>query len=206
MITKPAAANAASQSAQACASTEAVAVIQDEIRAIADAKIAATETDSNPWAVAEDEERRHEADDLVAELKIQLKAELEQPDPVADCYSESREPGMLKHLSQIASASVFATDGEIGQVKDFIFDEASWAIRYFVIDTRNSWPGGTKVLVATHLIDNFSWTTNTVHVKLTREQVKSYPEYQEALPIDRDYEQRLHDAYDHKGIGAKRLF
>ena len=52
--------------AQGCAATQAAAVIQDEISAVAEAEVAATETDSNPWAVAEDEERHHEADDLVA--------------------------------------------------------------------------------------------------------------------------------------------
>lgn len=338
---------AASRPARACASTEAAAVIQDEIIAIAEADVAATETDSNPWAVAEDEERHHEADELVAELKIQLKSELEQPGPSADRNPELRKHTMLKSLSQITSASVTATDGEIGHVKsalfddqswairflvvetgtwlsgrevlispyavrqplgvdsnnidvsmtceqvkgspdidtqqpvsrqherdylsyygfpeywggggmwgmgeyplylppsgtpeeiaadkamrqrelrtadvhlrssavvlsydiqatdemighvkDFIFDEASWAIRYLVVDTRNWWPGGKKVLVAMHWIDDISWATSTVHVKLTREQVKNSPEYQEALPVDRHYEERLHDAYDRKG-------
>ena len=75
--------------AQACASTEAAAVIQDELSAIAEAEVAATETDSNPWAVAEDEERHHEADDLVAELKIKLNSELEQTEAAADCQPES---------------------------------------------------------------------------------------------------------------------
>ena len=205
MITQPLAANAAAQSAQSaqcaqsCASTEAAAVIQDEISAIADAKVAATETNSNPWAVAEDEERHHEADDLVSELKVQLKAELNQAKLAADCRSAPSKPAVLKSLSRIASALVTATDGEIGHVKSFIFDEASWAIRYLVADTGNWWPGGKTVLIATQWIDDISWTTNTVRVKLTREQVKSSPEYQEALPIDRDYEERLHDAYDRKG-------
>ena len=77
--------------AQACASTEAAAVIQDELSAIAEAEVAATETDSNPWAVAEDEERHHEADDLVAELKIKLNSELQQTEAAADCQHQSQD-------------------------------------------------------------------------------------------------------------------
>ena len=77
--------------AQACASTEAAAVIQDELSAIAEAEVAATETDSSPWAVAEDEERHHEADDLVAELKIKLNSELQQTEAAADCQHHSQD-------------------------------------------------------------------------------------------------------------------
>ena len=77
--------------ALACASTEAAAVIQDELSAIADAEVAATETDSSPWAVAEDEERHHEAADLVAELKIKLNSELEQTEAAADCQHQSQD-------------------------------------------------------------------------------------------------------------------
>ena len=84
-------AQACTSPAQACASTEAAAVIQDELSAIAEAEVAATETDSNPWAVAEAEERHHEADDLVAELKIKLNSELEQTEAAADCQHQSQD-------------------------------------------------------------------------------------------------------------------
>ena len=84
-------AQACASPAQACASTEAAAVIQDELSAIAEAEVAATETDSSPWAVAEDEERHHEAADLVAELKIKLNSELEQTEAAADCQHQSQD-------------------------------------------------------------------------------------------------------------------
>ena len=328
-------------------SLRAATEIRAELSAIAEAAVVKTEIDGNPWAVAEDEERHHEADDLVAELKTQLKSELEQPEPASDIQPELRKHAKLKSLSQITSATVNAADGEIGHVnsalfddqswtirflvvragawltgrevlispysvrqpmgvdtknidvsmtceqvkgspdidtqqpvsrqherdylgyyglpeywggggmwgmgeyplylppsgtaeeiaadkamrqrelqmadghlrssaavtsydiqatdqmighvKDFIFDEASWAIRYLVVDTRNWWPGGKKVLVATHWIEDISWATRTVHIKLTREQVKNSPEYREGVPIDRDYEEQLHNAYGRKG-------
>ena len=92
-----------------CAATQAAAVIQDEISAIAEAEVAATETNSNPWAVAEDEERHHEADDLVAELKVQLKSELEQPDPAAACHPELTRLGPLTNFTEIAMPTIRAT-------------------------------------------------------------------------------------------------
>lgn len=101
----------------------------------------------------------------------------------------------LRSSTKVSGYNVEATDGSIGHVKDFIFDDASWAIRYLVIDTRNWWPGGRKVLIATHWIDRIDWATGSVEVTLTREQVKNSPEYQDSAPVVRDYEQRLHDAY-----------
>ena len=92
--------------AQACATPsepsatmEVAAVILSEISAIAEAEVAATETDSTPWAVAEDEERHHEADDLVAELKIQLKSAREHPEPAVKCQSDPSKIIILKNLS-----------------------------------------------------------------------------------------------------------
>jgi hypothetical protein len=101
----------------------------------------------------------------------------------------------LRSSAQVGGYDIHALDGSIGHVKDFIFDDASWAIRYLVVDTRNWWPGGKKVLIATHWIDRIEWTDKTVHAQLTREQIKNSPPYDEAVILNRDYEQRLHDAH-----------
>lgn len=105
----------------------------------------------------------------------------------------------LRSSAKVTGYDIQASDESIGHVEDFIFDEESWAIRYLVVDTRNWWPGGRKVLVATHWIDHIDWATNTVHVALTRAQVKASPEYDPAEPLGRAYETRLHDAYDRRG-------
>lgn len=101
----------------------------------------------------------------------------------------------LRSGAKVTGYDIQASDGSIGHVQDFVFDDASWVIRYLVVDTRNWWPGGKKVLVATHWIDDIDWATHLVHVNLTREQVKNSPEYDENTPLTRDYETRLHNAY-----------
>jgi hypothetical protein len=105
----------------------------------------------------------------------------------------------LRSSARVSGYDIEATDGSIGHVKDFIFDDASWAIRYLVIDTRNWWPGGRKVLIATHWIERIDWAARSVEVKLAREQVRNSPAYQERIPVERDYEQRLHAAYQRAG-------
>ena len=50
-------------------------------------------------------------------------------------------------------------DHRIGHVKDFVFDDESWAIRYLAVNTRNWWPGGKKVLAATRWADSIDGPT-----------------------------------------------
>ena len=105
----------------------------------------------------------------------------------------------LRSSLKVAGYNIQALDDSIGHVKDFIFDDETWAIRYLLVDTHNWWPGGSKVLIATQWIDRIDWATRMVHVKLTREQVKNSPAYEEAAPVRRDYEKQLHAAYDRQG-------
>ncbi len=108
----------------------------------------------------------------------------------------------LRSSEVVAGYDIQATDGSIGHVEDFVFDDESWAIRYLVVDTRNWWPGGKKVLLATHWINRIDWADKTVFARLTRDQIRAAPAYEEGAPIDRDYEQRLHQSYDRRGDGS----
>jgi uncharacterized protein YrrD len=122
--------------------------------------------------------------------------------PLPDRADQAPVPAEDVHLRSSASVTGYdiqASDGSIGHVQDFIFDDASWAVRYLVVDTRNWWPGGRKVLLATHWIDRIDWAESTAFVKLTREQVRDSPLYEEDLTIQRAYEQHLHDAYNRRG-------
>jgi len=105
----------------------------------------------------------------------------------------------LRSSEKVTGYDIQASDGSIGHVKDFVFDDESFAIRYLLVDTHNWWPGGNKVLVATHWIERIDWDEKKVYVNLTREQIKNSPAYEEAQPLDRAYEKRLHAAYDRQG-------
>jgi sporulation protein YlmC with PRC-barrel domain len=109
------------------------------------------------------------------------------------------EDAHLRSIRHVSGYHVEASDESIGHVDGFVFDGESWAIRYLIVDTRNWWPGGRKVLVATHWIDRIDWNERKVHTSLTRKAVKASPEYRESVAIDRQYEARLHEAYGREG-------
>jgi len=110
----------------------------------------------------------------------------------------------LRSTHDVSGRNLQATDGEIGHVEDFIIDDDTWAIRYFIIDTRNWWPG-KKILISPQWIERVSWSESKVFVNLTRETIKRSPEYtEESLPT-RDFETRLHQHYNRKGYWVEEL-
>jgi len=42
---------------------------------------------------------------------------------------------MLKSLAEPEGYRLDAIDGDIGRCRDFLFDDAQWAVRYMVADT-----------------------------------------------------------------------
>ncbi|RPI76911.1 MAG: PRC-barrel domain containing protein [Desulfobacteraceae bacterium] len=102
----------------------------------------------------------------------------------------------LRSTLGVSGHHIQAVDGEIGHVEDFIVDDGMWAIRYLIVDTRNGWLGGKKVLISPRWIERVSWNELKVFVNLSREAVKQSPEYtEESLPT-RDYETKLHRHYN----------
>jgi len=57
---------------------------------------------------------------------------------------------MLRSMKQLYGEKLRASDGEIGHVKDFYFDDQEWVVRYAVVDT-GSWLLGRLVLIAAQL-------------------------------------------------------
>ncbi len=99
----------------------------------------------------------------------------------------------MRSTKEVTGYRIGATDGEIGHVEDFVVDE-DWAIRYVVVDSR-SWLPGKKVLISPRWISEVNWLQKEVYADLTRDEIKSAPEWDPDVPLDREYETRLHEHY-----------
>ena len=53
---------------------------------------------------------------------------------------------MLQSIRQLHRKTLRTSDGEIGHVKDFYFNDQQWAVRYVIADT-GSWLLGRLVLI-----------------------------------------------------------
>jgi hypothetical protein len=100
----------------------------------------------------------------------------------------------LRSADEVIGYHIQATDDEVGHVEDFIVDDATWTIRFLVVDTRN-WLPGKKVLIKPSWVESVDWVERKVNIDLPRETIKNSPEYDPSMPVNREYEERLYDFY-----------
>jgi hypothetical protein len=92
-------------------------------------------------------------------------------------------------MKELEGYAIRAIDGAIGHVQDFYFDDESWVIRYFVVDT-GSWLSGRKVLISPIAIGHPNWSERALSVSLTKAQVEDSPDIDTELPVSRQHEIR----------------
>ena len=100
---------------------------------------------------------------------------------------------MLRSVKQSFGDRLGASDGEIGQVKDFYFDDQSWAVRYLAADT-GSWLPGRKVLISPHAFPE-GFRGEILRVNLTRKQIENSPPFESHKPVSRQYEEEYYRYY-----------
>jgi len=98
---------------------------------------------------------------------------------------------MLQSISQLYGNKLGASDGEIGHVKDFYFDDQNWVVRYVVANT-GSWLPGRQVLIPPHVFGKLDSDGKILRVKLTRKQIESSPSIESHKPVSRQYEEEYH--------------
>jgi sporulation protein YlmC with PRC-barrel domain len=101
---------------------------------------------------------------------------------------------MQNRLKSFIGYSVRATDGELGKVDEFYFDDLTWTIRYMVVET-GSWLSSRKVLISIAALCKPEWETRTFPVNLTCDQVRKSPEIDTQRPVYRQHEAELHEYY-----------
>jgi len=101
---------------------------------------------------------------------------------------------MLRSVKQLYGEKLGASDGEIGHVKDFYFDDRSWAVRYVVADT-GTWLSGRQVLLSPHAFGTAHQDGKVLRVNLTRKQIENSPSIETHKPVSRQYEEEYYRYY-----------
>ncbi len=103
------------------------------------------------------------------------------------------ELAVLRNARAFLGCEVAARDGHIGEVKDLLFDDQAWRVRYFVIET-GTWLKKRRVLISPEAVRSPEWNTHSLPVDLTQNQIKESPAVEDNLPISRQHEEllRLH--------------
>ncbi|MFY9802053.1 MAG: PRC-barrel domain-containing protein [Candidatus Acidiferrales bacterium] len=100
----------------------------------------------------------------------------------------------LRSAREVTGYHIKASDGEIGHLADFLFDDETWEIRYAIIAAHNWWPG-KKVLLRPQWIKRVSSSAREIDIKMSRDAIRKSPKWDPNRPVSREYELRLHTHY-----------
>ncbi len=101
---------------------------------------------------------------------------------------------MLQSLKELYGEKLNALDGEIGHVKDFYFDDQSWAVRYVVAET-GTWLTSRQVLLSPLAFGTLYQDGKDMLVNITKKQIEDSPSIELHKPVSRQYEEEYHRYY-----------
>ena len=104
----------------------------------------------------------------------------------------------LRSAKEVVGYHLLTSRDSVGHVEDFLFENATWAIRYLLVDTRN-WQPGKHVAIPRQWIRGVDWTERVVNVDVSRDAVQTAPEYQSAVQFSRLHETNLYSHYRRPG-------
>lgn len=108
---------------------------------------------------------------------------------------------MQQNVKSLTGFTLGATDGEIGKVEEFYFDDETWTIRYLIVKT-GGWLSGRKVLISPTALKQPDWQNEIFPVNLTKDQIKNSPDIDTEKTVSRQQEIELYDHYAWPYYGA----
>jgi hypothetical protein len=101
---------------------------------------------------------------------------------------------MLRNLKDFERYTVSATDGDVGTVIHFLFDDERWFVRYLVVET-----GGIfkrrQVLISPISFRNVDHSAARFHLALTMDKIRNSPNVDLDRPVSRQHEREYYGYY-----------
>jgi len=101
---------------------------------------------------------------------------------------------MLQSIKQLYGKPLWASDGEIGSVQDFYFDDRNWVVRYVIANT-GPWLTGRQVLLSPHAFGSIYRAEKGLIVNLTLKQIENSPSIDSHKPVSRRFEEAYFQYY-----------
>ena len=101
----------------------------------------------------------------------------------------------LRSLSDLKGYRIQTTDSDNSTIDDLILDESDMAVRYLVINLRNSHEG-QRVIMTLQWVQQIDWGSNRVFSTLSQTQLENAPSYTPGQNISQEFEQAVFAYYD----------
>jgi uncharacterized protein YrrD len=101
----------------------------------------------------------------------------------------------MKHsMKHLKGYSVETADGMKGRIKDFLFDEDTWAVRYIDADFGGLFKD-KRVLLPVEAVADRLWYSNKFPLNITKEKIENSPLPEDKPTVARAYEKKLIEYY-----------
>lgn len=100
---------------------------------------------------------------------------------------------MLRCINEMKGYTINGTDGQIGKVTNFFFDDRYWMIRYLIVDVGH-WLQHKEVLISPEVLQKPG--IYSLSVNLTKEQIEKSPVVDTQKTVSRQEEEKLRKHYD----------
>ncbi len=101
---------------------------------------------------------------------------------------------MLNSAKTLKGYRLKSIDGEIGEVKEFYFDDRYWAVRYLVADAGN-WLTNRQVLISPYALKEVIREDKDIAVNLTKKQIEGSPLLDSDKPVSKQFEETYFKYY-----------
>jgi len=101
---------------------------------------------------------------------------------------------MLIKAKTLQDYQLDSIDGKFASIKEFLFDDRHWAIRYLVADTGN-WLAGRQVLISPYALLAVVNELKTISTKLSKKQIENSPTLSSDKPVSQQFEADYYGYY-----------
>ena len=98
---------------------------------------------------------------------------------------------MIISSKQLTHFSIHALDDKVGGIRDILFDDETFTVRYLVADTNTWLPLSRKVVISPISVEQLDEDSESVHINMTVDTLKNSPSIDEHKPVSREYEENL---------------
>lgn len=97
---------------------------------------------------------------------------------------------MILNLSDKLNYKVKTSNGKEGTVKDFLFDEEQWTIRYLDVDMGGFFTG-RRILIPISKVEDGNWVNECFNLSIHSNELKKMPTLGDKKTVSRAYEAKL---------------
>lgn len=110
---------------------------------------------------------------------------------------------MLIRFSSLRNMTLASRDGDVGRVRDLLFDDRTWTVRYLEVNT-SRWLLGRRVLISPAAALAPDMDGERLPVRLDKADIENAPDIAEDEPVSRRYEEAFsrHFGYSHYWAGT----